>query len=163
MLQSIHAVKVQLLMHCNIQYSNTHSARSGFFWNDKRALFAWSANIIKMCPECLRINTPQERIIPHKPHVFFAPVGTQSKQRNKLHLVWWIKKENISVLRCTPDIVFHLSPFPQHRAHCDRTSLVGFNLKVHLEMLHLDFFFASLNKTNQNIKGIYLPYQPLMC
>lgn len=82
-----HPCKVQWLMHCNIQYSNTHSAQSGFFWKDKRALFAWSANIIKMCPECLRINTPQEGIIPHKPRVFFAPVGTQSKQQNKLHLV----------------------------------------------------------------------------
>lgn len=83
-----HSCKVQWLMLCNIQYSNTHSAQSGFLWKDKCAPFAWSANIIKMCPECRRINTPQERIIPHKPHVFFAPVGAQSKQGNKLHLVW---------------------------------------------------------------------------
>lgn len=57
------------------------------------------------------------------------------------------------MLRCTPDIVFHLSPFRQHRAHCDRTSLVGFNLNVHLEMLQL-FRLPLVNKLKY--KDIYL-------
>lgn len=90
-------------------FKHTHGVRSGLFWNDKHALLAWSANITKLCPECLRINTPQERIIPYRPHVcvrvcvclcfphivrcskkrsvFPLALWEHSRQQNELHLV----------------------------------------------------------------------------